>query len=39
MLLKPGDVMIQKGGCMHGWDNRSDKPAVLVAILIDAAPA
>jgi hypothetical protein len=38
VLLKPGDVMIQKG-CMHGWDNRSDKPAVLVAVLIDAKPA
>lgn len=38
VLLQPGDVMIQKG-CMHGWDNRSDKPAVLVAVLIDAKPA
>ena len=38
VLLKPGDVMVQKG-CMHGWENRSDKPAVLVAVLIDALPA
>lgn len=36
--LQPGDVMIQKG-CMHGWDNRSDEPAVLVAVLVDAKPA
>jgi hypothetical protein len=39
VLLKAGDVMIQKG-CMHGWRNDSDKRAVLAAVLIDAkAPA
>jgi len=38
VLLKAGDVIIQKG-CMHGWRNDSDKPCVLVAVLIDALPA
>lgn len=38
VLLKPGDVIIQKG-CMHGWRNDSDKPFVLVAVLIDSHPA
>jgi len=35
VLLKAGDVMIQKG-CMHGWRNDSDKPCLMAAILIDA---
>lgn len=38
VLLKAGDCIIQKG-CMHGWRNDSDKPATLVAVLIDAHPA
>ena len=38
VLLKPGDVLIQKG-CMHGWRNTSDKPARLIAVLIDSKPA
>lgn len=38
VLLRPGDVIVQKG-CMHGWANRSDQPAVLVAVLIDSLPA
>ena len=38
VLLKAGDVMIQKG-CMHGWRNDSDKRCVLMAILIDAKAA
>jgi hypothetical protein len=38
VLLKAGDAMIQKG-CMHGWRNDSDKPCVLMAILIDAKAA
>ena len=37
VLMKAGDVMIQKG-CMHAWRNDSDKPCVLMAILIDAKP-
>jgi len=35
VLLKAGDVMIQKG-CMHGWRNDSDKCCVMAAVLIDA---
>lgn len=38
VLLKAGDAIIQKG-CMHGWRNDSDKPCVLLAVLIDALPA
>jgi len=38
VLVKAGDVIIQKG-CEHGWRNDSDKPCVLVAVLIDALPA
>jgi len=37
VLLKPGDVMVQKG-CIHGWRNDSDKRAVMIAVLIDAIP-
>jgi len=37
VLLKPGDVMVQKG-CIHGWRNDTDKIAILIAILIDAIP-
>lgn len=36
--LLAGDVLIQKG-CIHGWDNRSDKRAVMACILIDSQPA
>lgn len=35
--LQPGDCLVQLG-CMHGWDNRSDKRAVLAAVLVDAKP-
>jgi len=38
VLLRAGDVVIQKG-CMHGWRNDSEKPALLVAVLIDSRPA
>lgn len=37
VLLKPGDVLIQKG-CMHGWRNDGDVPARLLAVLIDSQP-
>lgn len=37
ILLKPGDVLIQKG-CMHGWRNDGKEKARLVAVLIDAKP-
>lgn len=34
-LLKPGDNVVQLGS-NHAWSNRSDKPCVQIAILIDA---
>ena len=34
-LLKAGDIVIQKG-TNHAWSNRSDKPCIQLAILIDA---
>src|SRR5262245_11572864 len=37
-LMKAGDVLIQRG-TVHGWSNRTDKPARVAFILIDAAPA
>jgi mannose-6-phosphate isomerase-like protein (cupin superfamily) len=37
-LLKQGDCIVQRG-TNHAWVNRSDKPCLLAAILIDAAPA
>jgi mannose-6-phosphate isomerase-like protein (cupin superfamily) len=32
--LKPGDIVIQRG-TDHAWDNRSDKPARMVFVLVD----
>ena len=37
VLLKTGDVLIQRG-TNHAWSNRSDAPANLAFVLIDAAP-
>jgi len=37
MDLKPFDVVIQRG-TNHAWINKSSKPALLVAVLIDAEP-
>lgn len=37
-LLKPGDCIVQRG-TNHAWVNKSDKPCMLMAILIDAVPA
>lgn len=34
-LLKPGDVVIQRG-TNHAWSNRSDEPCIQLAVLIDA---
>jgi len=36
-LMKTGDVLIQRG-TNHAWANRSDKPARVAFILIDAKP-
>jgi mannose-6-phosphate isomerase-like protein (cupin superfamily) len=37
VLLKAGDVLIQRG-TNHAWSNRTDKPAYLAFVLVDAAP-
>jgi quercetin dioxygenase-like cupin family protein len=37
VLLKAGDVLIQRG-TNHAWSNRTDEPAVLAFVLIDAEP-
>ena len=34
ILLKEGDVVIQRG-TNHAWSNRSDKPALMLYVLID----
>ncbi len=34
-LLKPGDIVIQRA-TNHAWSNRTDKPCVQLAILLDA---
>ena len=36
-LLKPGDVLIQRG-TSHAWSNRTDAPCRVAFILIDAVP-
>jgi hypothetical protein len=33
-VLKEGDVVIQRG-TNHAWSNRSDKPALMLYVLID----
>ena len=36
VLLKAGDVLVQQA-TNHAWSNRTDKPAVIAFILIDAS--
>jgi mannose-6-phosphate isomerase-like protein (cupin superfamily) len=36
VLLKAGDVLVQRG-TNHAWSNRTDKPAAIAFVLIDAA--
>lgn len=36
-LMREGDVMIQRG-TYHAWDNRSDKPCLIMFILCGAEP-
>jgi hypothetical protein len=36
-LMKAGDVLVQRG-TSHAWSNRSDKPARVAFVLIDAKP-
>lgn len=37
-LLRTGDCIVQRG-TNHAWSNRTDKPCVLIAVLVDAKPA
>lgn len=37
-LLRTGDCIVQRG-TNHAWVNKSDKPCVLIAVLVDAKPA
>lgn len=37
VLLRSGDVLVQRG-TRHAWSNRSDQPADLAFVLIDANP-
>jgi mannose-6-phosphate isomerase-like protein (cupin superfamily) len=37
VLLKAGDVLVQRG-TSHAWSNRSDRPARIAFVLIDARP-
>jgi mannose-6-phosphate isomerase-like protein (cupin superfamily) len=36
VLLKAGDVLVQQG-TNHAWSNRTDRPALIAFVLIDAA--
>ena len=38
VLLRAGDVLIQRG-TNHAWSNRTDEPAYLAFVLVDAEPA
>jgi naringenin degradation protein FdeH len=37
VLLKAGDVLIQRG-TNHAWSNRTNEPATLAFVLVDAEP-
>ncbi len=34
-LLRPGDVVVQRSGTDHAWENRTDEAARMVFILVD----
>ncbi|WIY01092.1 cupin domain-containing protein [Amycolatopsis mongoliensis] len=36
-LMTAGDVLVQRG-TNHSWANRSDEPALVLFVLVDAAP-
>ena len=36
-LLKPGDVMVQRG-TNHSWSVRGSEPCIIAAVLVNAAP-
>jgi len=45
MVMEEGEVLLRQGDCIvqrgtnHAWVNKSDKPCLLAAILIDSVPA
>lgn len=45
MVMEEGEVLLRQGDCIvqrgtnHAWVNKSDKPCVLAAVLVDATPA
>ncbi len=45
MLMEDGEVLLKSGDCIvqrgtnHAWVNKSGKPCVLAAVLVDAVPA
>jgi len=36
-VLRPGDVLVQRG-TQHAWVNRTDRPARMLFVLVDATP-
>ena len=36
-VMRAGDFLVQRG-TNHAWSNRSDKPALVAFVLIDAKP-
>jgi hypothetical protein len=36
-LLKPGDILIQRG-TMHSWSVRGNEPCIVAAVLVNAKP-
>lgn len=34
VTLRPGDTLVQLGS-NHGWENRTDKPATIIGVMID----
>lgn len=45
MVMEEGEVLLRQGDCIvqrgtnHAWVNKSDRPCLLAAILVDAKPA
>jgi mannose-6-phosphate isomerase-like protein (cupin superfamily) len=45
MLMEDGETLLQQGDCIvqrgtnHAWVNKSGKPCILAAVLVDAVPA
>jgi hypothetical protein len=37
VLLKPGDVLVQRG-TNHSWSVRGNEPCIIAAVLVNAEP-